>query len=506
MKNKVKKYFYVSTPIYYPNDKLHIGHAYTTVLADMISRFKKLDGYNTFFTTGSDEHGKKIEDKAKEAKQDPFSFVTNIIENFKYLWKILDIDYDHFIRTTDKQHEEFVKDKFFELEKKGFVYKDNYEGWYCKSDESFFTETQLKNHKCPECGKDVELVKEESYFLKISLFKEYIKNLLSNTDLLIPKHRTKELINNFVNDLQDLSITRTSFDWGIKINEKHIIYVWLDALLNYISTLTYGNDKNFKIDDVWSKESNFEILQIVGKEITRFHAIYWPIILEMLNYKEPKILAHGWIISEEGSKMSKSLGNVVDPIELIEKYGSDSLRFYLVNNIVTSEDGKFSEELLVKNINGVLVNKFSNLVIRTDKMVKKYKNSIVPTLDDISKLEIELDNSFKINFNKYKENMNNYKFSESSKNIIEYIEDINGYIDKTEPWKKSDSKEINTILNTLIKHIHNASIMFSPILPKSTLTLEKWLSTKIVSFDNLNKDFKEVKLNNIEFLFKRIEL
>ncbi|NOQ50503.1 MAG: methionine--tRNA ligase [Mycoplasmataceae bacterium] len=501
------KKFYISTPIYYPNAKLHIGHAYTTTLADYVNRYKKFRGYETYFVTGSDEHGQKIEDKAKESGESPLVFVTKIINTFKDLWKDLGIDYDHFIRTTDKTHINYVKTNFSLLLDKGYIYKGYYEGWYCKSDEAFFTNSQLtKEHKCPECGNSVELLKEESYFLKITDFKKWIKQALKHDDILFPHHRVSELINNFITDLQDLSITRTTFKWGIPITEdkNHIVYVWLDALQNYLSTLTY-KDAPWSVDDVWGVDSDVEILQIIGKEITRFHAIYWPIILKMLNYREPKILAHGWIVTDKGEKMSKSKGNVVDPSLLINKYGRDSLRFFLINNIITGEDGKFSENLLIENINGLLVNKFSNLISRTDSMVKKYFDGIVPNGGKLSTLELHLNKKTDLLLEKYYLAMDQFDFSKSTKILINYVEKLNHYVDQSEPWKKVDDPHLATILNFLIKEIFNISSLLGSILIDSYEEVCNWLSvTNKNHEDNLNTDFANVKLKPIEHLFKRI--
>lgn len=502
----MNKKIFISTPIYYPNDKLHIGHAYTTVLADYIARYKKLKGYDVFFLTGSDEHGQKIEDKAKEEKQETLEFVTNIIENFKTLWNKLGINYDSFIRTTDKEHEFFVANTFKKLQDLNLIYKGKYQGWYCKSDESFFTESQLtKEFKCPECNREVKKITEESYFLKISQFKDWIEKTLLEDEILFPKTRVNELISNFVKDLQDLSITRTSFTWGIPVigDEKHVIYVWLDALLNYISALTYKNSK-WSPEEVWSLDSETEILQLVGKEITRFHSIYWPIILKMLNYKKPKVLAHGWIVNHDGSKMSKSKGDVIDPIDLIEKYGRDSIRFYLVNNIITGEDGKFSNNLLTENTNGILVNKFSNLVSRTNSMVNKYFDGVVPQSDLLTDKELKLNKETLNLQTKYDEEMNNYKFSNSSKTLLKYISLLNDYIDETVPWKIEDKKRLGTVLNILITKIFNSAILLSPILIDSTEKISIWLNKELL-IENINYDFRGYKLPKIKHLFERIE-
>lgn len=503
----MEKKFYVTTPIYYPNDKLHIGHAYTTTLADYINRYKKLQGYKAMFLTGSDEHGQKIADKAVESRKDTLTYVTEIIETFKNLWVELGINYDIFIRTTDVKHQDYVRNSFTELFEKDFIYKGEYTGLYCKSDEAYFTKTQLTDEgKCPECGKEVIELSEESYFLRISDFRDWIKDRLKNSKILLPAHRVNELVNNFVEELKDLSVTRTSFDWGIKINEdeKHVIYVWLDALQNYISALNY-EESLFTVDEVWNKNSDVELLQLVGKEITRFHCIYWPIMLEMKGYREPRVLAHGWLVSDDGDKMSKSKGNVVDPIELINLYGKDALRFYLTNNIITGEDGKFSQDLLEETINGLLVNKYSNLVARTDSMVKKYFEGIVPN----NSINFEPTNTLKEKLNLIKNNyftaMDEYKFSDSTRLLISYVEELNGYIDITEPWK-AEGEELKTILNTLVNEIYNITLLLSSLLIDSSNKVFEWLGKDDNQlFTELDTDFAGTKLNEVEHLFSRIE-
>ncbi len=500
------KKFYVTTPIYYPNDNLHIGHAYTTTLADYINRYKKAQGFETMFLTGSDEHGQKIADKAAEAGIETLQFVTNIIDGFKGLWEKLEIDYDIFIRTTDDRHKNYVSNSFTELFNQEFIYKSEYTGLYCKSDEAYFTETQAPEKVCPECGKELVMLAEESYFLKISEFQSWIKEKLLEGNILKPAHRANELINNFVNELQDLSVTRTSFDWGIPLNEdtKHVIYVWLDALQNYISALTFDESK-FTVEEVWKEDSDVELLQLVGKEITRFHCIYWPIMLKMKGMREPRVLAHGWLVTDDGDKMSKSKGNVVDPIKLIELYGSDAVKFYLTNNIVTGEDGKFSQTLLEEMINGLLVNKYSNLVARTDSMVKKYFEGIVPEakvdLDATKKLKEDL----KALREKYFKEMDEYRFSDSTKTLINYVEEINGYIDITTPWK-IEGDELSNVINTLVNEIFNITTLLSSLLTTSYRKVYDWLGfNEEPMFENLNKDFVGVKLNDIEHLFSRID-
>ena len=425
---------------------------------------------------------------------------------FKELLSKLGINYNQFIRTTDEKHKDFVKSKFSELFQKKFIYKGEYEGYYCKSCESFFTNFQLINENCPDCGGKVELIKEESYFLEISKFSLWIENKLKEGNILSPKKRAKELINNFVFNLKDLSVTRKSFDRGISINEEtgHIVYVWLDALLNYISAFSYENAQ-WTPEEVWSKNSNIEILQLVGKEITRFHSIYWPIILNMLGYREPKVFAHGWLITNDGEKMSKSKGNVIDPIDIINVYGKDSLRFFLINNIVTGEDGRFSESLLIETINSLLVNKYSNLISRTDAMVKKYFKGVVPPIQKKTKFDDLLFSKLKLLRDEYHSLMENLEFSNSTKKIINYVEELNQYIDNTSPWLETEQKKLATIMNILIQGIHDVTILFSTILVDSSPKVYSWLGLSNLQIKDIGNDVSNIKLNKIDHLFERIK-
>ena len=457
------------------------------------------------FITGSDEHGQKIEDKAKEVGKEPFEFVSEIIETFKSLWVDLGIEYDVFLRTTDIKHKTYITKTFNEFLEKDFIYKGEYTGLYCKSDEAYFTSTQAPGKNCPECGKKLIELSESSYFLKISNFQEWIKNKLINSEILLSKKGVDELVNNFVNNLRDLSITRTTFKWGIRVKEDelHVIYVWLDALMNYISGLTYPESK-FSIEEVWGKNSDVEILQLVGKEIIRFHCIYWPIILKMKGFREPRILAHGWLVSDKGTKFSKSQGEVVDPISLIREYGRDAVRFYLVNNIVTGEDGKFSKKLLEEVTNGILVNKFSNLVARTDSMTNKYFGGVVPNkeIDYTPSKELE-EKLLSLRFSYFKK-MDTYKFSDSTKILIKFMENINAFIDITQPWKKN-GQELSTIINTIVNSIFNLALLLSPILVDSSNRVYNWLGVKKeLFFNDLDTDCSGIRLKKIDFIFKRI--
>lgn len=503
----MNKKIYISTPIYYPNSKLHLGHAYTNVLADYLARYKKLCGYDVYFSTGSDEHGQKIADLAALAKKSPLVYVTEIVESFKELWAKLGIEYTHFVRTTDQEHQLFVQTICDKLFAKKDIYKGFYKDWYCKNDEAYFTSTQLTaNHQCPLCNREVVEIEEESYFLKTSKFQEWIKDALTEDNILLPKVRQNELLKNFLTELKDLSISRISLEWGIPLpfDNKHTLYVWVDALLNYLSTFTYSK-ANWTVEEVWKTNSKVEICQFVGKEITRFHAIYWPIILKMLNYRKPFVFAHGWIIGADGDKMSKSKGNAFDPIYLIDKYSADALRFYLINNIPNGEDGRFSEKLLIENINGLLVNKLANLVSRTNGMLAKYFNSVVPKGNENDKQRKKTKKLLTAILVDYHLAMKELNFSASTKLLLNYIDQINLYIEQTIPWKQS-GLELATILNFLITEIANLAICFSPILTQTSEKLFNWLGIKkVVSYSDLDRNFTGQKLANLDHLFERIK-
>lgn len=506
--------FYVTTPIYYPNSKLHIGHAYTTTMADYIARYKKNNNYEVFFLTGSDEHGQKIADSASSHGKQPKEYVDEIVKSFKDLWTNLGVEYSQFIRTTDERHMHYVQNVFQKLYDKGYIYKGEYQGYYCKPDEAFFTKTQLVDGKCPTCGREVQYVSEDSYFLKVTAFKDFITEALKHKNILIPQHRTTELINSFIeNGFTDLSITRTNFSWGVPIpkaiadkhndGKHHVIYVWFDAFLNYLSAFTYNNSK-WNLEQVWGKNSDVEILQLVGKEITRFHSIYLPIVLEMLGLKSNFCLAHGFILSGE-EKMSKSLGNVIDPNALIEKHGRDALRWYLMHNIHTGNDGTFTDDLFKASINGSLVNKYSNLVNRTSTIVHKSFNSIVPAKKVVVAEEKALFTQLDAFEKRFHEEMNSYKFSDSTKTLMEYADALNKFIDTTTPWSKSEEEKAS-IMNILVNRIARLNLLLNPILIDSTQKF--FASLNMTMKDVLHypyKDYANTEMEKIDFLFTRIQ-
>lgn len=501
-----KKKILITTPIYYPSGDLHIGHAYTTTLTDLLARFHKQLGNEVYFITGSDEHGQKIQEKANEAGKPPLDYVTNKIQGFFKLWDALGIENDLFIRTTDSKHEKFVQEKFNILKSKGHIYKGEYEGNYCIPCEEMWTEGQVlkPNSLCPNCKRTTEKQKEESYFLNLKPFQKFIKNSLLNKGILVPEYKAKELINNFIEGgLQDLSISRTSFTWGIPIpgDEKHVMYVWLDALLNYISAFEF-DEAPFLADDIWRGDG--EVIQLVGKEITRFHSIYWPIMLEMLDYKQPKVYSHGWLLDEGGEKMSKSKGNVVDPFEFIEIYGKDALRWYLANGVSFGEDGRISHELVKNNVNGVLVNKYSNLISRTMKMLESYRESIVPknhSSEESNKLNniiLELKEKFIVQTKKI-------DLTNATKTIIKMLDEINGYIDVTEPWK-SKGEKLDTTLNDLIHSILKVSILMAPLIVEGTKKVfQSLLGRDISTYKDFDTNLEGRELKAIENLFMRIK-
>ena len=436
---KDKKTFYITTPIYYPSDKLHIGHSYTTVAADAMARFKRLTGYDVMFLTGTDEHGQKIERIAKENGVTPKEYVDRIVAGIKELWKTLDISYDHFIRTTDPEHQEIVQKIFKKLYDQGDIYKSEYEGWYCTPCESFWTEIQLVDGKCPDCHREVELVKEESYFFRMSKYQDrLIKYIEEHDEFIQPNSRKNEMLNNFLRPgLEDLCVSGTSFKWGIPVtfDEGHVIYVWIDALSNYITALGYLTDDDEKFRKYWPAD-----VHLVGKEIVRFHTIIWPIMLMALGEELPKqVFGHGWLILE-GGKMSKSKGNVVDPVILEKRYGLDALRYFLLREVPFGSDGVFSNEALVNRINSDLANDLGNLLSRTVAMIDRYFDGIIPSQGELEDVDRDLIHLALETPRKVEKLMDELLFSNALAEIWRLISRTNKYIDETMPWVLAKSE------------------------------------------------------------------
>ena len=474
--------YYITTPIYYPSDKLHIGHSYTTVAADAMARFKRMLGYDVMFLTGMDEHGQKIQQKAEEVGVSPKEYVDKMAIDIKKLWNLLEITNDKFIRTTDDYHEAAVKKIFKKLFDKGDIYKGFYEGWYCTPCESFWTESQLVDGKCPDCGREVQLTKEESYFFKLSNYTDKIIKLIEdNPHFMEPEKRRNEMLNNFLRPgLEDLCVSRTTFDWGVKVDfdPEHVVYVWIDALTNYITALGYLSEDESDFEKYWPAN-----VHLVGKEIVRFHTIIWPAMLMALDLPLPKqVFGHGWLLLS-GGKMSKSKGNVVDPVVLVDKYGVDAIRYFLLREVPFGSDGLFSNESLINRMNSDLANDLGNLVSRTTAMAVKYFDGILPEKRQKSEFDEDLKNTITCIAPRMEALMDKFEFSTSLKEIWAGISRANKYIDETMPWvlakdKENDAKLANVLYN-LLESIRIISILITPFMPVTPDRIYKQIKVEV---------------------------
>ncbi len=510
----MSKNFYITTPIYYPSGKPHMGHAYSSIVADIFARFKRLEGYNVFFLTGTDEHGQKIQKEAEKNKKDPKIFCDEISETFRSLTNTLKLSNDDFIRTTEPRHFKSVNEIWSRLINSGDIYLDKYSGWYSVSDEAYYDEDEIEDKEGIKIskisGSKVEWVEEESFFFKLSSFQnKLLDHYKKNENFILPQSRRNEVINFVEKGLKDLSISRTSFSWGIPVpeNKKHVIYVWLDALTNYLSALNFPNTDDIKYKSFWPAD-----VHIIGKDILRFHAIYWPAFLLAANLPLPKrIFGHGWILSDE-KKMSKSLGNILDPIKIIDNFGVDQLRYYLIKEVSLGNDGSISMENLKNCINNDLANNYGNLCQRVFSFIKKNCDNKIPIANNLKEEDIKLLNNIKDNVPKLINLINNQNLNEYIKIVVKFSFEANKYFNDTEPWsfKNKQPERMNAILNTIVLQIRNISILLNPIIPLSTkkvldtinLSDEDILISNINNQNNLNN---EKELKSLDILFKKIE-
>ncbi len=504
--------FYITTPIYYPSDKLHIGHSYCTVATDTMARYKRLRGYDVMFLTGTDEHGQKLERIAKGQGLTPKEYIDKVVVGIKELWKTLDISYDKFIRTTDDYHVKTVQRIFKRLYDQGDIYKSTYEGWYCTPCESFFTEHQLVDGKCPDCGREVEKVKEESYFFRLSKYQDrIIKYMEENPEFLQPNTRQNEMINNFLKPgLEDLAVSRTSFKWGIPVefDPGHVVYVWVDALSNYISALGYDTEDDSLFQKYWPAD-----VHVVGKEIVRFHSIIWPAMLMALDLPLPKqIFGHGWLVIN-GGKMSKSVGNVVDPNVLVEKYGVDAIRYFLLREIAFGQDGNFNNEALIQRINSDLANDLGNLVSRTVGMIQKYFNGTLPETQEPTEFDADLVETAKNTVPKIENAMDKMMFSDALIELWNLIRRTNKYIDETQPWILIKEEAKHAMLANALYHVAESiriiSVLLQPFMPNTPTLIWKQLGIKEGTWESAKEWGKLPKTLSVQkgnVIFPRIDM
>ena len=510
----MNKNFYITTPIYYPSGKPHMGHAYSSIVADIFARFKRLEDYNVLFLTGTDEHGQKIQKEAQKNNKDPKVFCDEISDTFRSLTKILNLSNNDFIRTTEKRHHKSVVEIWRRLVESGDIYLDKYSGWYSVSDEAFYDEDEVENingNKISKLsGSNVEWVEEESYFFKLSAWSSKLLEFYKkNPDFILPTSRKNEVVKFVEKGLKDLSISRTSFTWGIPVpkNEKHVIYVWLDALTNYISALNFPEIKDKKFKDYWPAD-----IHIIGKDILRFHAVFWPAFLLAAKLLPPKrVFGHGWILSDD-KKMSKSLGNILDPIEIIKKYGIDQLRYYLVKEVSLGNDGSISMENLRNCINNDLANNYGNLCQRVFSFIKKNCGNKIPKSENLDISDKELLDNLKNSLPQLTNLMNNQNLNEYIKMVVSFSFDANKYFNDSEPWsvKKKAPERMKTILFTIVQQIKNISILLNPIIPNATNKVFSIINfpSENIKINKINDDNflnHDKELNNLEILFNKIE-
>ncbi|MFT5875696.1 MAG: methionyl-tRNA synthetase [Clostridium sp.] len=508
-----KKTFYITTPIYYPSANLHIGNTYTTVAADAIARFKRLTGYDVMFLTGTDEHGQKLQRIAEEKGVTPKQYVDKIVAGIQELWEIMNISYDKFIRTTDEYHKKAVQKLFKKLYDQGDIYKSAYEGWYCTPCESFWTETQAVDGKCPDCGRPVEKAKEEAYFFKMSKYADrLIEYIEAHPDFIQPESRKNEMLNNFLRPgLQDLCVSRTTFNWGIPVefDPGHVIYVWVDALSNYITALGYNGEDTSLYEKYWPAD-----IHLIGKDILRFHTIYWPIMLMALDLPLPKqVFGHGWLLVDGGVRMAKSRGNVVDPVVLVNHFGVDAVRYYLLHEIPFGSDGIFTSEIFIKKTNSDLANDLGNLLSRTITMIEKYFNGVIPAPKDIADVDNELIELALAVPGKVEIAIENLKISEALDNVWTLIRRTNKYIDETTPWilgkDESQKGRLGTVLYNLVESLRMTSVLISAFLPTTSKKINDQINADVTTWDSLasfDGTSAGTKVNKGDVMFPRIDV